>query len=597
MSAAASIPAIQTSTERRLRLWPAVVIVVLQWLAIKAPDWIIPGTFAQFMFKFNAPMVATAAIALWWLFASRAPSWSDRFLVLFFLGLAATAGYFLNDASVGAFGLVMYGLPWAITAWVAWLLITPGLRWPMRRIGIVVAFVLAFGYGTLLRLEGVDGSFVAELNWRWSPSAEDQFLAQRALRIAYAISAPAGETLTLKDGDWPAFRGPNRDGHVTGVRIATDWKQSPPKELWRTLVGPGWGSFCVVGSRAYTQEQRGEDEVVVCYDAGTGKEHWVHTDPERFKETVSGAGPRATPTFYNGKIYALGANGVLNCLDAVSGKSIWKKDVKEASGAKVPIWGFSASPLVVQDTVTVFAGGEEKGTAVVAYKAETGDFVWSAGDGKLSYCSTHRANIGGVEQVLIATDDGLSSFSPDKGELLWKHDWSTTKDQIARVTQPTIVGPADILIGTGMGVGTRRIRLSQDGSTWKDTELWTTTSIKPYFNDLVVFKDDIYGFDGPFLVCVSAENGKPRWRARGYGSGQLLLLEDQGLLLILSEKGEVALVEAKPQEHHEIAKFKAIDGKTWNHPVVAHGKLFVRNGKEAACYQLEEAPASIAAKE
>jgi outer membrane protein assembly factor BamB len=332
---------------------------------------------------------------------------------------------------------------------------------------------------------------------------------------------------------------------------------------------------------------------VVCYNAGTGKELWVHADQERFKENASGVGPRATPTFYNGKIYALGAKGMLNCLDAGSGKSIWKKDVKETSGAKVPIWGFSSSPLVVKDMVTVFAGGE-KGNAIAAYKAETGDFVWSGGDGRLSYCSTQRANIGGVEQVLIVTDDGVWSFSPDKGEVIWKHSWPTTDKEIVRVTQPTIVGSSDVLIGTGMGVGTRRIHLSQDGSVWKDEALWTETSIKPYFNDLVVYKDDIYGFDGPFLVCVSAENGKSRWRSRGYGNGQILLLEDQGLLLILSETGDVALVEANPQKHHQIAKFKAIDGKTWNHPVLAHGKLFVRNGEEAACYQLVEEPATLA---
>jgi outer membrane protein assembly factor BamB len=587
------------TTERRLRLWPGVAIVAIMWLVIKVPGWVDAGGFAQFMGMYWGGMLGAAAIVIWWLFASRA-RWADRGLVLLFFVLAATAAHLVSDSSIQGMGmdLILIGFPWASTAWVAWLLITPTLSWPTRRIGLVVVILLAFSYLPLVRMEGVDGSFAAEMRWRWSPSAEDEFLAERAAKptTASVVSASAGETLTLRDGDWPAFRGPDRDGHLKGVRIATDWKQKPLKELWRHRVGPGWGSFCVVGSRAYTQEQRGEDEVVVCYDAASGKELWNHTDQERFKETVSGAGPRATPTFYNGKIYALGAKGRLNCLDAVTGARSWSRDVTEDSGAKVPTWGFSASPLVIADIVTVFTGGES-GKSVAAYRAATGEPVWSAGDGKLSYCSTHPANIHGVEQVLIATDEGVSAFDPSSGNLLWQHSWPTTEQQIARVTQPTVVNPADVLIGTGMGVGTRLIRLSKVGSVLKDDTIWTTKDIKPYFNDLVVFKGAIYGFDGPFFTCVGMEDGKAKWRERGYGSGQVLLLEDQGLLLILSEKGEVALVEATPERRHELAKFKAIEGKTWNHPAIAHGKLFIRNGEEAACYQLREETDSIAARE
>jgi outer membrane protein assembly factor BamB len=218
--------------------------------------------------------------------------------------------------------------------------------------------------------------------------------------------------------------------------------------------------------------------------------------------------------------------------------------------------------------------------------------------------------LAGAEQLLVATDLGLTSFDPTSGQVLWQHEWPTTKDQIARVTQPTVIGDRDVLIGTGLGVGMRRIRVelrsdaerssampqgrsassearnSTPPGTWATEEIYTTRAIKPYFNDLVVYNSNAYGFDSAFFTCVGADDGQVRWRVRGYGSGQVLLLEDQGLLLITSEKGEVALVEANPARHVELARFQAIEGKTWNHPVVAHGKLFVRNGEEAAGFEL-----------
>jgi outer membrane protein assembly factor BamB len=159
---------------------------------------------------------------------------------------------------------------------------------------------------------------------------------------------------------------------------------------------------------------------------------------------------------------------------------------------------------------------------------------------------------------------------------------------MARVTQPARVGESDFLLGTGFSKGLRRVRVERKKDDWKADEIvWTSTAISPYFNDLVVHKDNLYGFDGSFFTCVDLE-GQKRWRARGYGNGQVLLLADQGLLLILSEQGEVSLVEASPAAHKRLGKFKALEGKTWNHPVLAHGKLFVRNGVEMACFELKE---------
>jgi outer membrane protein assembly factor BamB len=236
--------------------------------------------------------------------------------------------------------------------------------------------------------------------------------------------------------------------------------------------------------------------------------------------------------------------------------------------------------------VTVFAGGE--GKSLLGYDAASGGQPrWAAGSGLLSYCSPHLARLEGVEQVLIATEKGLTAFHPVRGKVLWEHDWPTQQG-LARVVQPALVGENDVLIGTGFTGGTRRVRIHHKKDGWSAEEVWTTRAINPYYNDMVVHKGHLYGFDGIFFTCVSLEDGTSKWRTRGYGNGQVLLLPDQDLLLVLSEKGQAALVEASLQGHRRLGRFQAIEGKTWNHPVVAGGKLFVRNGKEAACYQLTD---------
>jgi outer membrane protein assembly factor BamB len=325
--------------------------------------------------------------------------------------------------------------------------------------------------------------------------------------------------------------------------------------------------------------------VVVCLDAETGKQIWEHKDEVRFAEPVGGPGPRATPTFHDGKVYTLGAKGTLNCLDAATGKPIWAKDIIKDTGAAVPAsgewWGFSSSPLVAHGIVTVVASFTQ-GKMVLGYKADSGDLAWAAGGGKHAYSSPHLVTLGGVEQLLVAADNGLTALDPTSGKVRWVHEWSSA---MARVTQPAVVGESEVLLGTGFKQGTRRLRLRQKEAGWSDEEVWTTRAISPYFNDLVVSKGHVYGFDDAFFTCVNLDDGQRRWRTRGYDQGQVLLLADQGLLLILSEKGRVTLVKADPEKHTVLGTFQAIEGKTWNHPVVAHGNLFVRNGEQVACYQ------------
>jgi outer membrane protein assembly factor BamB len=571
----------------RLRLWPALALIALLWGLLTLPRMVELEVGMQFMAVFMGPMAITGLLVLWWLFASRI-RWSDRLLGLVYLVAVGGIAYLLFHptlATLKLMGVTIYALPWVLTTWIGWLLLSSFFTTPVRRIGFLAVVLVAWGYFDLVRLDGMDGSFEAAFHWRWQPTAEENNRAEQRKGIeTAALDVKNARAVNKAKGDWPGFRGEQRDGRLAGIQIETDWKANPPKKLWSKHVGPSWSSFAVVGDNLYTQEQLGDDEVVLCLDANTGNVRWHHEDPARFEETIAGPGPRATPTFHEGKIYALGARGILNCLDAATGKTIWSADVLADSKAKLPTWGFSSSPLVAEGIVTVFAGNKDN-KSVLAYDADSGKKAWEAGTGAASYCSPQLTRVAGVDQILITSDVGLTAFSPKTGEILWESRWEFGGG--ARCTQPTVLSDTDVLLGTGMSKGAWRLHVTKEGNTWNAAKVWETKAISPYFNDSVVQDGYLYGFDGAFFTCINLEDGTKKWRERGYGNGQVLLLADQKLLLILTEQGAVKLVEAQPTARKEIASLPAIQGKTWNHPVVAHGKLFVRNGEEMACFELK----------
>ena len=310
------------------------------------------------------------------------------------------------------------------------------------------------------------------------------------------------------------------------VSFASDWQARPPKELWRRRVGPGWSSFAVAGERVFTQEQRGAEEVVVSYSLADGSEIWARGDETRFEEAASGAGPRATPTFAGGVLYALGAKGALRALDATTGELLWRRDLTEDVEAPLPIWGFSSSPLVVGEAVLVFAGGDgDRG--VVAYRRDTGELLWSSGHGALSYGSAHLATLGGTEQVLMSSDKGLEAFDPEDGTLLW--EFSSPLTGAARIVQPVVLEDgASVILATGFGVGSKRLRVERDTAGWGAEEVWSSRFLKPYFNGLACHEGTCYGFDGKILTAIGADDGERRWKGGRYGHGQLLVLARHG---------------------------------------------------------------------
>jgi len=479
---------------------------------------------------------------------------------------------------------------------------------------------------TLLRTGGVSGDGKSDLHRRWPPTPEEQLLAQaRDEPVAVPSTTAAAETPDKKPvprggdapgalppspvatkapekpavagegdvpaalpptaeparagGNWPGFRGPDRDGMVRGVPIATDWSASPPVLMWRRPIGPGWSSFAVRGDLLYTQEQRGEEELVAAYNVTTGEPVWRHRDPARFWESNGGAGPRGTPTVSNDRVYALGATGILNALDAATGAVVWSRNAVSDTGRKIPDWGIASSPLVVDDLVIVAVSG-----TLVAYDAATGNPRWFGPAHGGSYSSPQLATIAGVAQILLLTGKGPTSVAAADGKLLWEHSWPGVT-----IVQPALTANGDILItagDAGGGLGLRRIAVAPGAGGWTVQERWTSAGLKPYFNDFVVHKGHAFGFDGSILGCIDLEDGRRTWKGGRYGHGQLVLLPAQDLLLVLSEDGELALVKATPDQFKELARFPAIEGKTWNHPVLVGDVLLVRNGQEMAAFRL-----------
>jgi len=315
-----------------LRLWPGVVAVALLWLARFGIKAAVPG-FQGFARGMMGGILAAAVVVLWWLFFSRA-AWLERLGALFLMIVAMGATWQFRHESMGPLWAVGYALPVLMLAFVVWAVATRRLPDGLRRTTMAATILVACGAWTLVRTEGINGDHVAEFGWRWARSAEERLLARTGVEPAAITSVPTPATARTV-GDWPGFRGPDRDGNVPGTRIATDWSRSPPVELWRQPIGPGWSSFAVHGDLLYTQEQRGPEEVVTCYRTTTGEPEWTHGDEARFFESNAGPGPRGTPTLSDGRVYTLGATGFLNALDAQTGAVAWSRNVASDSGAAV----------------------------------------------------------------------------------------------------------------------------------------------------------------------------------------------------------------------------------------------------------------------
>jgi outer membrane protein assembly factor BamB len=571
----------EPTLRKQLRLWPGIVAAVVLLLG----RYVIPAVMPEAQpFGVPAALIGLAGAALsvlavivWWVFFSRA-RWVERLgaIVLMIVALFATSRIIHVSLATGAMGMLfpILAVPVLILAFVAWAVASHRLSDRARRATMVATILIACGGWALVRTGGLTANFDNDLAWRWSKTSEEQLLAQAQDE---PVTTPAAPVAAKTGSDWPGFRGPDRSGVVRSVQIATDWSKSPPVELWRRPIGPAWSSFAVRGDFLYTQEQRGGDEVVACYNLITGKPVWKHRDAARFWESNAGAGPRGTPTLNDGRVYTLGATGILNVLDADDGAVVWSRNAASDTQTKIPGWGFASSPLVVGDMVVVATAG-----TLAAYDLATGNPRWVGPNGGGGYSSPHPLTIDGVQQILLLSGPGAMSVGTADGKLLWQHPLPPG----TRIVQPGLTPEGDILTHDGEGNEMRRIAIAHGSGGWIAEERWTSVGLKPYFSDFVVHKGHAFGFDGSGIACIDLKDGGGKWKGGRYGHGQLVLLADQDLLLVLSEEGELALVGATPDQFKELARFPAIEGKTWNHPVLAGDVLLARNGQEMVAFRM-----------
>lgn len=451
---------------------------------------------------------------------------------------------------------------------VAWWSFFSRVAW-RRRVAVVGILILVAVLGAVtLRFRGVSGDLVPQLEWRWSGS--------RVLE-----GSPVPEASIPAGFDYPQFLGPHRDGVIRGIRLARDWEADPPRLLWRQPVGTGWSGFAVAASRAVTQDQDGGRERVQARDLLTGRLLWSHEDLARFEEPISGAGPRATPAIAGGRVFTLGATGRLNALDLDSGELLWSRDLTVDLGARIPDYGFSGSPLVVGNRVIVVAGGPGGGS-LAAYDTAGGEPVWSGGDDPAGYSSPALHRLNGRDQIVFLGGAHLVSHDPEDGRLLWSAEWP---GQTQKVSQPVVLSGDRVFASSGYGTGGKLFRIEESADGGLKAEIvWASRALKAKLSNVVHRDGFLYGLDDGILVCVDLEDGRRRWKGGRYGHGQLILVDD--LLLIQTERGGIALVEARPDAHRELGRLPVLDGKSWNHPALAGPYLVMRNDREAACLEL-----------
>lgn len=463
----------------------------------------------------------------------------------------------------------------------AWLVLasraSTGLRVKISLALVALVTVLA----ATIRWEGVDGDLWFQFSPRWKA---------RPLAVAAEIdesdqSLPVDLTPTTPQ-DSSKFLGPNGLAFRGGPTLDPDWDAHPPQLLWRQPIGEGWSSYAVVGDFALTQEQRGEQELTVCYELLTGKERWVHAENRRYVSPISGDGPRSTPNVVDGRVYTCGGDGILCCLDGASGELIWRHDLLTEFGTKNNEFGYSCSPLVYDGKVIVSTGGQT-GPTLAAYDELDGTLIWQTpAQDQMGYATPLVFTLCGRPQLVILNHPGPTGYDPENGEKLWEYPWPGNESKVSQIL-PWKDDQLFVSCGYGGGSGLLQLNASSDGTVSVE-ELWHSNAMKTKFTTAIILDGHAYGLDNGILSCIDVETGKKRWKKGRYGHGQVILIND--LLLVTGEFGEVALVRAQPESYLELARITAVEGKTWNYPVLTGDLLLVRNDREAACFRLPLVP-------
>ncbi|MEW4487445.1 PQQ-binding-like beta-propeller repeat protein [Thalassoglobus sp. JC818] len=552
--------------------------------------------------------------------------WADRLLIgmLVVFGLMQIAMWTLWEPAFGDAIKNLITFAQAVLSTICivgwWFLFAPVSRTSMLLIGVPVVALIA-GWIASIRSIDFDGDMKPRFNHVWDESAEERLTSH----LTNAESADTSGLVIpeLSETDMAEYRGVNRDGVVIGPELRTDWTENPPEELWRHPCGGGYSSFSILGQQLITMEQRGLDEAVVCYDTETGREFWVHQYPANFVEAMGGPGPRSTPTIHDGAVYAFGGFGDLYKLDLKTGAPIWHVHTLQQFQVPNTVWAMTSSPLIFENNVIVNIGGVSnadgvmpEGGGLVAYDIETGKLAWYGkalptpnteieefgtgaapiegveGISKPGYSSPMLAELAGETVLLNFDGTAFRGHNPHNGEQYWSFPF-VAGDHI-NVAQPLVLEDDHVMISAGYGMGSVMLHIEKSGDAWKATEVWDKPSLRMRckFSSPIFTDGYIYGLDEGIMACIDPEKGDRQWKGgrtglRGkYGHGQILL--SNGLLVILTEKGQLVLVDPNPEELTVLGELQVLSEniKTWNPLAMARGKVFVRNATEVACYDI-----------
>lgn len=449
---------------------------------------------------------------------------------------------------------------------------------------LLVLVIAAWGIVGLIKYANLEiewrGGYVPIVTWNKTKADFDALEKSRSQQKKQ--SAPPAETNSAVHANWPGFRGPHQSGEYDATPIFTNWPPTGLRCLWRQACGGGYSSFAMADGRAFTLEQRRDDEVLVAYDIETGRELWTNGWSAKFMEYHSDAGPRCTPAYDNGRVYSLGATGEFRCVNVTNGENIWAKNIMTENKSALPDYGLAASPLIVDEKI-ILQPDAYKGKSVACYDKRDGKMLWHALDMPMGYATPMLVTIGGERQVIVCGRPDIVGLRLDDGVERWRVNWHINNNE-RPITQPLMLSSNSFMLSAAYMTGCEAYQINRTNDTFTGDELWKTKSLKTKFASAVYWDGYVYGLDEDILACVDAKTGERKWKDGRYGYGQLLV--SQGYLFVLGAEGDLVLVKAAPDKLTELARFPALKGKSWNAMAAGDGRLLLRNGAEMACYEI-----------
>jgi outer membrane protein assembly factor BamB len=382
--------------------------------------------------------------------------------------------------------------------------------------------------------------------------------------------------------DWPQWRGPGRDGKSAETGLLASWPAGGPRLIWKAQgLGEGYSPFAVVGSRLYTQGQQGDQQFVLALDVSTGKQLWKTPSGRSFR-IEQGNGPRGTPTIDEDRLYALASDGMLVCLEIGTGKRIWGYNIGQRFGGSVPKWGYTESPLIEGDRIFVTPGG--RGASVVALNKATGDLIWKSQDDGAGYSSAVPFDAGGIRGLATLTASAAIGLDMRNGALLWRYP--KVANDVANIATP-IVYDGYVFVSTDYGTGCALLKLTPAGGAVEASEVYFNRDMRNHYTTSVLLGDYLYGFSSSILTAMNFKTGKVAWSDRSVGKGNCIYAEQR--LYCLGEDGVAGLIDPTPAGYKEVSRFQIPRGDfpTWTPPVVANGKLYLREQDNLYCYNVK----------